>query len=880
MSTTELKSLIDKLNPICHRSLEKAAGLCASRTHFNVEIEHWIYQLLDIKDNDIYLILKQFSIDIDQLRNDVLNAINQLRTGNAKTPSIAPEIIEWIESAWLHASLNQKCVQIRSEFLLSALLTDQQMARVARGISDQFSKISIDSLQQNADSWTNQSIETRQQNTDKTINHSSSTNALNQYTINLSQQAKQQQLDPVLGRDNEIRQMIDILLRKRQNNPILTGEAGVGKTAIVEGLALKIEQGEVPDSLRSVSVRTLDLTLLKAGAGIKGEFENRLNQVIEEVKSSPQPIILFIDEAHTMIGAGGEAGQGDAANLLKPALARGELRTIAATTWAEYKKYFEKDAALTRRFQVVKVNEPTEQQAITMMRGIANHLQDHHKVTILDEAIIASVKLAHRYIAGRQLPDKSLCLLDTASAKVVMSQTSVPAAIAALEFEQQTIGAETIRLQQEISTGVSVKTHQLRLEQLGEQNKTLQHSLNQFHQQWQSEKQLIKTIHDIRTQLYHDSEPGKSSEKERIGLRNQLQQQLEALHDIQGTTPLLHHCVDASLIAQVISEWTGIPVGRMLSNEVKSILQMADQLKLRVIGQDLALDEIVKRIHISRAKLADPNKPIGVFLLAGSSGTGKTETALALAEKLYGSEKNITTINMSEFKEAHKVSMLLGSPPGYVGYGEGGVLTEAIRRRPFGLVLLDEMEKAHPSVQDIFYQMFDKGILMDGEGQVIDCKNTLIIMTTNIGSECLLDHFAEADIPKTNFDTLVATIRPSLLKVFKPAFLGRITVVPYLPLQEDVLKSIINLQLQRLALRIHDNYQAQFSYDDKVVSFILNRCHEMDTGARRIEQIIQGVLLPELSNQCLIKIANEEPIESIKIRADNAGFSYDIPKPV
>ena len=698
------------------------------------------------------------------------------------------------------------------------------------------------------------------------------TDALNQYTIDLTASAKEGKIDPVLGRDAEIRQIIDILTRRRQNNPILTGEAGVGKTAVVEGFALRIAKGDVPPALQNVSLRVLDLALLQAGAGVKGEFENRLKSVIAEVKQSPQPIILFIDEAHTMIGAGGAEGQNDAANLLKPALARGELRTIAATTWAEYKKYFEKDPALARRFQVVKIEEPTEKQAIEMMRAIAAHLEMHHKVRILDEAIEASVKLSKRYIPGRQLPDKSVSLLDTACAKVAMSHSATPAPIEDCQRRLEQIAVETRILNREKSTGAA---HEERLKDLTTEKEVTESNLAALEQQYEKEKGLADTMRDLRTKL-EDGEH--TDDAERDALKAELQKLTAELQDLQGKQPLLQVCVEAQTIAEVIASWTGIPVGKMMSDEINAVLDIQNILAERVIGQDHALKAIAENVHVSRANLGDPRKPIGVFMLAGTSGTGKTETALALAELLYGDESNVTVINMSEFKEEHKVSLLVGSPPGYVGFGEGGVLTNAVRRRPYSVVLLDEMEKAHPGVQEIFYQVFDKGMIMDGEGREIDFKNTIIIMTTNAGTQSIMQAYGgdEANIPDTA-EELAERVRPELLKTFKPAFLGRLKVIPYIPLDAEVIRSITKLQLEKVASRVKEHYHAEFTYTEKVLDTITERCQEVETGARNVEHLISGNMLPALSAECLGRMANEETISKIAVDIDNEGqFSYKI----
>lgn len=876
MAQLNLKSLIGKLDQTCRKSLESATGVCLSRTNYNIEVEHWLAALIDINDSDFVMLLNHYDIDDEKLRKDIAQATDKLRTGNAKTPALSPDIIDWVQSAWLMASLEYQNPQVRTGHLLAALVTDDVMARIAGVISREFDKIGRDDIKTNLPTLLANSAEAGHAQTpmqqDSGVAAGGKTDALNQFTIDLTAQAKEGKIDPVLGRDAEIRQMIDILTRRRQNNPILTGEAGVGKTAVVEGLALRIAQGDVPAALKNVSLRTLDLTLLQAGAGVKGEFENRLKSVIEEVKQSPQPIILFIDEAHTMIGAGGSEGQGDAANLLKPALARGELRTIAATTWAEYKKYFEKDPALTRRFQVVKIEEPTEAQAIDMMRAVSAFLEKHHNVRILDEAVEASVKLSKRYIPGRQLPDKSVSLLDTACAKVNMSHSSTPAAIEDATRRLEQIEVEKRILNREMLTGGA---HDERLTALETEQQATQQQLDNLSARFEQEKALVSDMREIRQKL-EDGEH--DSDSEQTELKAKLAKLTDELEALQGENPLIQVCVDSHTVAEIIASWTGIPVGKMMSDEINAVLQIKDKLAERVIGQDHALETIAETIQVSRAGLGDPRKPIGVFMLAGTSGTGKTETALALAELLYGGEQNVTVINMSEFKEEHKVSLLVGSPPGYVGFGEGGVLTNAVRRRPYSVVLLDEMEKAHPGVQEIFYQVFDKGMIMDGEGREVDFKNTVIIMTTNAGTQSIMKAYGgpEDQIPETT-EELEQRVRPELLHTFKPAFLGRAKVIPYIPLDAEVIKEIAKLQLGKVKQRVKEHYQADFSYTDAVLDTITERCQEVETGARNIEHMISGNLLPALSAECLSRMAQDQTISKVVIDIDADGqFDYKV----
>jgi type VI secretion system protein VasG len=692
--------------------------------------------------------------------------------------------------------------------------------------------------------------------------------ALDQFTTDLTAQARAGKIDPILGRDSEIRQMIDILTRRRQNNPILTGEAGVGKTAVVEGFALRLAAGDVPPGLQGVTLRTLDLGLLQAGAGVKGEFENRLRGVIDEVKASPKPIIVFIDEAHQLIGAGGSQGQGDAANLLKPALARGELRTIAATTWAEYKKYFEKDAALTRRFQVVQVHEPTEPMATAMLRGLVATLEKHHHVRILDEAVSEAVRLSARYIPSRQLPDKGVSLIDTACARVAMSQAAIPAPVEDRQRRISLIDTELGIVDREMAAG---EKHGERRDALAEERVQVAAELESLQARWEQEKGLATEMGETRGQI---EDPENTADKD--ALREKLTATSAKLRALQGEEPLIFPVVDGQAVAEVVAGWTGIPTGRMQSNEIRTVMHLKETMERRIVGQSHALDAVAQAIRTSRAGLTDPRKPIGVFLMVGTSGTGKTETALTLADLLYGGEQNLTTINMTEFKEEHKVSLLMGSPPGYVGYGEGGVLTEAVRRRPYSVILLDEMEKAHPGVQDIFFQVFDKGNMKDGEGRDIDFKNTVIIMTSNAGTDLITQLFAD---PETAPDAagLAEALMPELMKFFKPAFLGRVTLVPYFPLAPDIIKQIVELQLNRIRRRVQEAYGAKFAWDKSLVQTIADRCTETSSGARNVEKILSRTLLPELSGEVLARLAEGGTIDTITVGVDTAGsFQYHI----
>jgi type VI secretion system protein VasG len=899
MAGLDLKGLISKLNPVCQRSLEGAAGLCLSRSNYNVEVEHWLVKLLEQPGNDICLLLKHFEIDQARVLADLTKAIDRFKTGNTRPPMLSPEVCDLIKEGWLTASVDYNESKVRGAWLLVALLSNDALARRAVAASDEFRRMAPDVLRREAAGVFARSTEsdympggaaeegtaTEGQAGDGKPRGPSKTPSLDQYTVDLTARAKAGKIDPVLGREAEVRQIVDILTRRRQNNPILTGEAGVGKTAVVEGFACRIASGDVPEPLKNVQLRTLDLALLQAGAGVKGEFENRLKGVIDEVKKSPIPIILFIDEAHTLIGAGGQAGQGDAANLLKPALARGDLRTVAATTWAEYKKYFERDAALARRFQVVKVEEPTDEIACRMLRGLVSTLEKHHNVTVLDQAVTEAVKLSRRYIPSRQLPDKGVSLLDTACAKVAICQAATPPSI---EDARRTIDALTVEseiLTREQAAGAD---HADGLADIATRKSELESYLAELEAQFARESELVTKIQEARAKLVvavSPSKPGEPvpasgdllSEEDRSRLREELLSLEKQLQEVQGEHPLVSPCVDGQTVAEVVAAWTGIPVGRMVSDEIKGVLELKQRLEERVVGQAHALDEIAERIRTSRAGLTDPNRPTGVFLLAGTSGVGKTETALALAELLFGDESNMTVINMSEFKEEHKVSLLMGSPPGYVGYGEGGVLTEAVRRRPYGVVLLDEMEKAHPGVQDVFYQVFDKGSMKDGEGRDIDFKNTVVIMTTNAGTDTVMKLCADPEL-RPDPETLADALHDDLLKVFKPAFLGRLTVIPYYPLADDVMRGICGLKLKSIRRRVENAYRAAFEWGDDVVDAVVKRCNEADSGARVIDRVLSGSLLPELSTRLLARMAERTSVERVFVSWDDAAgeFSYEI----
>ncbi|MGE8224153.1 MAG: type VI secretion system ATPase TssH [Stenotrophomonas sp.] len=911
-----LKTLISKLDDTCRQATQRAANLCMARGNYEVDLEHLFLALLEQPKSDFVLIAQRSGISPESLERDLSDEIGQFKTGNTRTPVFSQHLPALFEHAWLIASLDSETTRIRSGHLLLALLTEPDLAQLAYRGSKLFVRFKREELKHDFAKLTEGSQEAQTvrfadasatgegagEDADAVPGEAkgglSKTPALDQFTTNLTQRARDGKIDPVIGRDAEIRQVIDILMRRRQNNPILTGEAGVGKTAVVEGLARRIAEKDVPDVLQGVELHTLDMSLLQAGASVKGEFENRLKNVIDEVKKSPHPIILFIDEAHTMIGAGGSAGQNDAANLLKPALARGELRTIAATTWSEYKKYFEKDAALARRFQVVKVEEPSEVLAAAMLRGMVSLMEAHFGIRVLDEAVTEAVRLSHRYISGRQLPDKAVSVLDTACAKVALGQSATPAIIEDTRKHLDRLEAELAALQRETAGGSTL--HEERLAELKAQQIEAQAVLASNEQRLSVERELAGRVAALRQQLEQglagEGDADASAEEQAdvavaktTGKRSKSTRELSPQHaelaklqaelrDLQGETPMVPLQVDGTVVAEIVSAWTGVPLGRMVKDEIRTIRSLGSMLEERVIGQDHALDAIAQRVRTATAKLEDPNKPRGVFMFVGPSGVGKTETALALADILYGGERKLITINMSEYQEAHSVSGLKGSPPGYVGYGEGGVLTEAVRRNPYSVVLLDEVEKAHPDVLEMFFQVFDKGVMDDAEGREIDFRNTLIILTSNIGSsqimQSCLNKPAE-EVPAA--DALAEALRPILMRSFKPAFLGRLKVVPYYPISDDVLVRIISLKLGRIRDRVSANHKASFSWDEGLVEAVLARCTEVDSGARNVDHILNGTLLPEIAENVLTAMAEGTRINSIKVSAGKKGdFKYKV----
>ncbi len=886
-------ALFGKLNSLCYRAIESSTVFCKLRGNPYVEVVHWLHQILQLQDSDLARVIRHFELDPAALARDLTAALDRLPRGASSVTDLSSQVEETVERAWVFGTLMFGESQVRSGHLLVGMLKTSSLRNSLYGMSRQFEKIKVDALAEQFAALLAGSPESGMQATDgfragAEPGEASGAiapaamgkqEALKRYTVDLTEQARSGKLDPIVGRDDEIRQVIDILMRRRQNNPILTGEAGVGKTAVVEGFAQRIVAGDVPPSLRDVSVRTLDVGLLQAGASMKGEFENRLRQVIEEVQASEKPVILFIDEAHTLVGAGGAAGTGDAANLLKPALARGTLRTVAATTWAEYKKHIEKDPALTRRFQVVQVAEPDEVKAVLMMRGLASTMEQHHKVQVLDEALEAAVKLSHRYIPARQLPDKAVSLLDTACARVAVSQHATPPAvddsrkrIAALEVELSIIGREAAV---GIDTGKRAAAAE---EKLAAETARLA----ELDARWQTEKGLVGQVLALRAKLRAatgkvegaaDAAVAPATEGARDDWLVQLRHLQDELAGHQGESPLILPTVDQQAVASVVQDWTGIPVGRMVKNEIDNVLKLAETLGKRIIGQHHALEMISKRIQTSRAGLDNPGKPIGVFMLAGTSGVGKTETALALAESLYGGEQNVITINMSEFQEAHTVSTLKGAPPGYVGYGEGGVLTEAVRRKPYSVVLLDEVEKAHHDVHEIFFQVFDKGIMEDSEGRLIDFKNTLIILTSNAAQDVIINLCKDPEL-LPDAAGLEKAMRGPLTKVFPDALLNRLVVVPYYPINQEMLKTIVEMNLKRVEKRIVQNHKVPFTYDADVPKLIAQRCTELDRGARLVDSIITNQLLPEIGREFLHRLANALPIRRVHILAKDGGFAF------
>jgi type VI secretion system protein VasG len=905
MSEISRTTLFGKLNSVAFKAIEGATTFCKLRGNPYVELVHWVSQILNSTDSDWHRIIRRFDVNPSRLAKDVTDALDKLPRGATAIQDFSPHVENAVERGWVYSTLMFGDSRVRTGHLMVGILQTPTLRNTLLSISRQFEAIKLDTLtdefnkivagspEENLGANDGSALAAPGEASGAVSPQSGKQEALKRYATDLTERARKGQIDPVSGRDEEIRQIVDILMRRRQNNPILTGEAGVGKTAVVEGFALRLVRGDVPPALKDVSLHALDIGLLQAGASMKGEFENRLRQVIDEVQASPKPIILFVDEAHTLIGAGGAQGTGDAANLLKPALARGTLRTIAATTWAEYKKYIEKDPALTRRFQVVQVAEPTEDKAILMVRGVASVLEKHHRVQVLDEALEAAVRLSHRYIPARQLPDKAVSLLDTACARVAISQHAVPAQV---EDVRRTIEALRIELEiigREDAVGIDVADRRAGVDKRLAEAETRAAELEK---RWESEREVVDRILAIRAQLRQGAAPvegtgspleqaAKAQQSEvpppaaplpaeqRTQLLAELGELQTRLTEMQGDSPLILPSVDEHAVASVVQDWTGVPVGRMVKNEIEAVLKLADIMDRRVIGQRHALEMIARRIQTSRARLDNPSKPIGVFMLCGPSGVGKTETALTLAEALYGGEQNVITINMSEFQEAHTVSTLKGSPPGYVGYGEGGILTEAVRRRPYSVVLLDEVEKAHSDVHEIFFQVFDKGWMEDGEGRRIDFKNTIILLTSNVGTDLIMGMCKDPEL-MPEAEGIAKALREPLLKQFPAALLGRLVVIPYYPLTDERLANIARLQLDRIARRIAEHHEIPFSYDDAAVSLIVSRCVEVESGGRMIDAILTNTVLPDISREFLGRAVAGQELNQVRLGVADGNFTY------
>ena len=905
MSEISRVALFGKLNPVAYKGIEGATVFCKLRGNPYVELVHWLHQLIQATDSDLHRIFKHYTLDASRLASDITTALDALPRGATAISDFSPVIQDLIERGWVYGTLQYGESAVRTGLLMMGAVKTPNLRNALYAISAEFRKVKPDDFSDNFAKIVSGSPE-------DTLAASDGSNvgggaqpgeasgamapaqmgkqeALKKFTVDLTAQARSGKMDPIVGRDDEIRQVVDILMRRRQNNPILVGEAGVGKTAVVEGFAQRIARGDVPPSLKEVSLLTLDVGLLQAGASMKGEFEQRLRSVIDEVQASPKPIILFIDETHTLVGAGGAAGTGDAANLLKPALARGQLRTIGATTWAEYKKYIEKDPALTRRFQNIQVDEPSEEKAILMMRGVASTMEKHHKVQILDEALEATVKLSHRYIPARQLPDKSVSLLDTASARVAISLHAVPAEVDDSQRRIEALETESGIIAREAAIGIPTAEREESVNALLVAEKDRLATLTK---RWNDEKALVDRLLSLRAKLRGALQPIEGtgsaleasadkaaeakatlSDGERTDVMSELRGVQDELAKLQGESPLMLPTVDFQAVASVVGDWTGIPVGRMAANEIDTVLKLPTLLGKRVIGQDHAMEMIAKRIQTSRAGLDNPSKPIGVFMLAGTSGVGKTETAIALAESLYGGEQNLIVINMSEYQEAHTVSSLKGAPPGYVGYGEGGVLTEAVRRKPYSVVLLDEVEKAHPDVHELFFQVFDKGWMEDGEGRAIDFRNTLILLTTNAGTDMIANLCKDPDL-MPDPEGMAKAIREPLLKIFPPALLGRLVTIPYYPLSDEMLGKIVALQLNRIKKRIEARYKMPFNYDEDVVKLVVSRCTESESGGRMIDAILTNTMLPEISREFLTRTMQATPIVGVKVGVADGEFSY------
>ncbi len=901
-------ALFGKLNTLGYKAIEGATVFCKMRGNPYVEVVHWIHQILNNQNSDVHMIISHYKLDPAKIAEEITAALDALPRGASSVSDLSSHLEDAMERAWVWGSLLYSSNQVRTGHIILGMLETPSLKNILTSISPTIASIKPDDLADDFHKITDGSPEDAMRPQDGSVTGGGAEpgeasgalkpgqdggEALDQFCTDLTEQARNGEIDPIVGRDEEIRQIVDVLMRRRQNNPILTGEAGVGKTAVVEGFALRIARGDVPPALQDVRLLVLDVGLLQAGASMKGEFENRLRSVIDEVQASTTPIVMFVDETHTLVGAGGAAGTGDAANLLKPALARGTLRTIGATTWAEYKKHIEKDPALTRRFQVVHVEEPDIPKAILMMRGIAGMLEKHHKVQVLDEGIEAAVTLSARYIPARQLPDKSVSLIDTACARVAVSQHAVPAQVDDSQRRIEALSTELDIIGRDETAGYDVGDRRAAIEAVKAEE---EERLVGLKANWEAEKALVSEIIDLRAKLRAAGQPvdethtpegiaadeaaetevpaeAAMSDADRDAIMAELKEKNAALIEQQGDNPLILPIVDHQAVASVVGDWTGIPVGRMVKDEIEVVLNLEEHLAKRVIGQDHAMKMIAKRIQTSRAGLDNPSKPIGVFMLAGTSGVGKTETALALAEVLYGGEQNVITINMSEYQEAHTVSSLKGAPPGYVGYGEGGVLTEAVRRKPYSVVLLDEVEKAHPDVHEIFFQVFDKGVMEDGEGRVIDFKNTLILLTSNAGTDLIMDMCADPEL-MPDPESMAKALREPLLKVFPPALLGRLVAIPYYPLSPDMIGKITVLQLNRIKKRVEAAHGVPFEYSQAVVDEIVDRCQELESGGRMIDAIVTNTMLPDISAEFLRRMMEGGTIDKVAIDVEDKVFTY------
>ena len=874
MITVDIKSLLGRLNAYCARSLEAAAGFCVSRTHYEVTVEHLLAKLLEDPQSDLPLIFRQFDLDSGRVRKAIDQTLEEFRTGNAAKPVFSPLLMELFQEAWLVSSVDLEENLIRSGGLLLAFLNKPAQFATGRYV-DLLGSIGRDALMTQFWNIVKGSVEHPSVAEERAREEAppGEATALGRFCVDFTQRAGDGEIDPVFGRDREIRQMVDILARRRKNNPIVVGEAGVGKTAVVEGLALRVVEGDVPELLQGVSILGLDMGLLQAGAGIKGEFENRLKSVINEIKASSKSIILFIDEAHTLIGAGGTAGGSDAANLLKPALARGELRTVAATTWSEYKKYFEKDAALARRFQLVKLDEPLEETAVLILRGLKKKYEETHGVVVRDDAIKAAAELSSRYISGRQLPDKAVDLLDTSAARVKILLTAKPDIIEDKERSIQALEREKGALERDQLHGIEVEED--RLKEIEAELGRLNEEVGQLKERWQKEQELAQRLIGMRKELYELKTQGQADVgAKEAELKKQIERASRELETLQGDSPLVRIEVDPDVVAKVVSDWTGIPLGKVMREQAQNVINLDSNLRQRIKGQDEALEAISQVIKAAKAGLKDPGQPLGVFLMVGPSGVGKTETGLAVADVLFGGEGFIVTINMSEFQEAHTVSRLIGSPPGYVGYGEGGVLTEAVRQRPYSAVLIDEVEKGHLEVMNLFYQVFDKGMLSDGEGRVIDFRNTVLFLTSNLATDVITELCSSEERPP--LETVMSAIRPILSNHFKPALLARMSVVPFYTLGPEIMKDIVSLKLDKLTTRMAETHKMKFIYSPEVVDQIATRCTEVETGARNIDHIMNGTILPQMSREILSRLSEGAmPSEAHLDMAEDGSFKID-----